>query len=162
MTTTTTPATKTTPKQFTFGVTETAKTELGELRKEFTRPAAVAKAPAVPMSEKELIEVLHTVATDRRFKVVPAMELVEVDGEKIEVQALDTDGNPAFETVDLFEVEWQKIKARDYSEQVSKSPTIDGLIAQVRKYGKALNLSEDAIAAMIASATAGQSPPVEA
>lgn len=160
-TTTTTTAAKSTPKQFTFGVTENHKNELGELRKEFTRPAAVAKAPPVPMSEKEMIEILYTVATDRRFKVTGKMiEETDADGN----QVFDTDGNPSIvaEVVDLFEIEWNKIKARDYSEQVSKTPTIDGLIAQVRKYGKALNLSEDAIAAMIASATAGQAAPVEA
>jgi len=153
-TTTAAPATAKKPVQFTFGITENLKNEATELRKGFTRPAAVAKAPPVPMSEKECFEVLYKVATDRRFKTVPVMESVEVDGEAVEVQALDEDGNPVFETKDLIGEAWEAIKVRDYSETVSKTPTIDGLVNQIRKYGAALGLSEDAIAAMVATATA--------
>lgn len=145
--TATTTAAPKVPKQFTFGVTENHKKELGELRKDFTRPAAVAKAPPVTMSEKELIEVLYNVATDRRFKV-------EIKKDESGADVYDTDGILETETVDLFEKEWEKIKVRDYSEQVSKTPTIDGLIAQIRKYGASLNLSKDTIEKMIANATA--------
>lgn len=155
-TTTTAAPTATTkaPKQFTFGISENLKNEMAEFRKEFTRPAAVKGAPPVVMSEREAFECLHTVATDRRFKTVPVMESVEIDGETVEVQALDEDGNPVFKTKDLIADAWEAIKTRDYSESVSKTPTIDGLVAQIKKYGAALNMSDDAIAAMIAAATA--------
>ena len=97
------------PKQYTFGVTETHKKILGELRNEFTRPAAVAKAPPVAMSEKELIEVLYEVATNRRFR---AQQQQDEHGQPV----FDGEGQPVIDTVDLFAEEWEKIKARDYVE----------------------------------------------
>jgi len=148
-TTNTTTAAK---KQYTFGVSESHKAIFGEFRSEFTRPAAVAKAPPVSMSEKELLEVLYKVATDRRFVTRPVMESVEVDGENVEVQSHDEDGFPKFETIDLFEIEWEKIKAREYSESVSKTPTVAGLVASIRNYAKKLGLSEEKIQAMISQA----------
>ena len=153
--TTTTPVATAAKKQFTFGVSENMKETLGEFRMDFTRPAAVKNAPAVPMSEKECLEVLFQVASDRRFKTVPVLG---DDGE----QALDEDGLPEFQTLDLIGDAWEAIKVRDYSEQVSKTPTIQGLEAQIRKYGKALNLTEESILKMIESAKAGQSAPVAA
>jgi len=145
-TTTTTTAAK---KQFTFGVNELMKTQLAEFRLDFTRPAAVKNAPAVPMSEKECLEVLFKVASDRRFKTV---EVIGEDGS----QVIDSDGLPEFQTLDLIGDAWEEIKLRDYAESVSKTPTIAGLEAQIRKYGKALNLTEDSILKMIESAKAGQ------
>lgn len=131
------------------------KSELAEFRSDFTRPAAVKNAPPVPMSEKECLEVLHTVATDRRFKTVPVLDEA---GE----QVMDSDGLPEFQTLDLIGDAWEAIKLRDYSEQVSKTPTIQGLEASIRKYGKAINLTEAAIEEMIATAKAGQAATVAA
>jgi hypothetical protein len=148
MTTTTTTTAAKAPKQFTFGISESLKGEMNEFRKDFTRPAAVKNAPEVVMSEREAFEVLHTVATDRRFKTVPVMETV--DG--MEVQALDEDGLPAFKTLDLIQDAWEAIKLRDHSESVSKTPTIAGLIASIRNYGKKLAMSETAIQAMVDAA----------
>jgi len=152
MTTTTTTTAAKAPKQFTFGISESLKGEMNEFRKDFTRPAAVKNAPEVVMSEREAFEVLHTVATDRRFKTVPVMETVEIDGEKVEVQAIDEDGNPKFQTLDLIQDAWEAIKLRDHSESVSKTPTIEGLIASIRNYGKKLAMSETAIQAMVDAA----------
>ena len=142
------------PKQFTFGVSEAHKNEIGELRKDFTRPAAVKNAAPVAMSEKEALEVLYKVATDRRFKTV---EVLDADGNP----EFDADGIQKFETVDLFEKEWEAIKLRDYSEAIAKTPTIAGLEAQIRKYGKALNLTEEHIATLLAGVKAGQAAPAE-
>jgi hypothetical protein len=153
-TTTTTTTTTTAKKQFTFGVSENHKNLALEMRGEFTRPAAVKNAPAVPMSEKECFEILYKVATDRRFVTLPIMETVEIDGENVELQSIDDDGNPRFETVDLIAKEWDSIVSRDYSESVSKTPTIAGLVASVRSYGKKLGLAESAIQAMIDAAMA--------
>lgn len=163
MSNTTTPVVAATAKktQFTFGVSERNKLELTEFRKDFTRPAAVKNAPPVPMSEKELIEVLFKVTTDRRFVVTPVMETVEVDGEKVSIETYDEEGNQVFLTTDLVEVEWEAIKARDYSESIAKTPTIEGLIASVRKYGAVLKLSEEAIQAMIDAATANPAAMIE-
>jgi hypothetical protein len=155
--TTTTAAIK---KQFNVGSRQADKETIAELCSEFTRPAAVAKAPPVKMSEKEALEVLLTVATDRRFKSSPK---VDEDGYSI----LDTDGTPEMETVDLFEVEWEKIKARDYGDNAAKTPritaTTQSLIEQVRTLGKQLAMSEGEIQAMIHNALAAAKPaaPVE-
>lgn len=144
---TTTTAAK--PKQYTFGVSESLKTQLAEFRLDFTRPAAVKNSPPVPMSEKECLEVLYQVASDRRFKTV---EVLGEDG----MPSYDSDGMPEFKTLDLVGDAWEAIKVRDYSDSVSKSPTIAGLEAQIRRYGKALNLSESSIMSMIEAAKAGQ------
>ena len=149
MTTTTTTTAAVTKKQFTFGVSESLKSQLAEFRLDFTRPAAVKNAPAVSMSEKECLEVLFQVASDRRFK---AVEIIGEDG----CPVYDADGMPEFQTLDLISDAWEAIKLRDYAESVSKTPTIAGLEAQIRKYGKALNLSEASIVSMIESAKAGQ------
>jgi hypothetical protein len=148
-TTTTTAATATAKKQYTFGVSESMKAQLAEFRMDFTRPAAVKNSPPVPMSEKECLEVLFQVASDRRFKTV---EVLGEDG----LPAYDADGLPEFKTLDLVGDAWEAIKVRDYSETINKSPTIAGLEAQIRKYGKALNLSESSILSMIEAAKAGQ------
>lgn len=124
------------PKQYTVGISETGKRDVTELRQEFTRPASVKGNPPVAMSEKELIEVLFKVASDRRYKIV---------------EETNETGETALVTVDLFEVEWSAIKARDYVE-TPKVPTVEGLIAQIRKYGAALNLSEERIQSMIQAA----------
>jgi len=145
-TTTTTTAAK---KQFTFGVSESLKSQLAEFRLDFTRPPAVKNAPAVPMSEKECLEVLFQVASDRRFKTV------EVLGED-SLPIYDADGMPEFQTLDLIGDAWEAIKLRDYADSISKVPTIAGLETQIRKYGKALNLSESSIMSMIQAAKAGQ------
>ena len=146
--TTTTTTTAVTKKQFTFGVSESMKTQLAEFRLDFTRPAAVKNAPAVPMSEKECLEVLFQVASDRRFKTI---EVLNDDG----TQAMDSDGLPEYQTLDLIGDAWESIKLRDYAESVSKTPTIAGLEVQIRKYGKALHLTEATIMKMIESAKAG-------
>lgn len=158
MSNTTTPvATTAKPKQFTFGVSEKIKGDLTELRNEFSRPAAVKNAEPVAMTEKEILEVLHTVATDRRFKVVEVMETV--DG--IELQAMDEDGNPKFETVDLFEVEWSKIKERDYSATATDPNSTESIIKSLRKVGAQLKLSDESIQKMIDNALAARGEKVE-
>jgi hypothetical protein len=149
ITTTTTTTATAAKKQFTFGVSESMKSQLAEFRLDFTRPPAVKNAPAVPMSEKECLEILYTVATDRRFKTV---EVLGDDGLPI----YDADGHPEFQTLDLIGDAWESIKVRDYSNSVSKVPTIAGFEAQIRKYGKDLKMSENWILNMIESAKAGQ------
>ena len=101
------------------------------------------------MSEKECLEVLYQVASDRRFKTV---EVLGDDG----LPVYDGDGLPEFQTLDLIADAWESIKLRDYADSVSKVPTIAGLETQIRKYGKALNLSESSIMSMIEAAKAGQ------
>lgn len=150
----TTTATK--PKQFTFGVSEKVKGDLTELRNEFSRPAAVKNAEPVAMTEKEILEVIHTVATDRRFKVVEVMETIEIDGEQVEVQAIDEDGNLKFETIDLFEVEWSKIKERDYSATATNPNSTESIIKSLRKVGAQLDLSEETLQKMIDNALAAR------
>lgn len=137
------------------------KLELTELRKDFTRPAAVKNAEPVDMTEKEILEVLFIVASDRRFKVVPVIESVELNGETVEVQALDEDGELAFETIDLFEKQWETIKARDYSDSAASLNTTEKIIASLRKVGKALNLSEDTLQTMIDNALAARGEAAE-
>jgi hypothetical protein len=157
MSNTTTPVVATAkPKQFTFGVSEKVKGDLTELRNEFSRPAAVKNAEPVTMTEKEILEVIHTVATDRRFKTIPVMESFEVDGEKIEAQAIDEDGNPKFETIDLFEIEWEKIKSRDYSAIVTDPNSTESIIKSLRKVGAQLKLSDESIQKMIDNALAAR------
>jgi len=154
MSNTTTPVATAAKKQFTFGVSGLFKDLLTEFRQDFTRPAAVKNAPAVPMSEKECLEVLYQVASDRRFKTV---EVTDETG----AQVMDSDGLPEFQTLDLIGDAWEAIKLRDYAEAVSKTPTIAGLEASIRKYGKSLHLTEEAIEAMIATAKAGQAATAE-
>lgn len=161
MSNTTTATTAVKPKQFTFGVSEKMKLELTELRKEFNRPAAVKNAEPVDMTEKEVLEVLFTVATDRRFKTVEVMESVEIDGETVEVQAIDDDGNLKFETLDLFQDQWEVIKGRDYSDSAASLNTTDKIIASLRKVGKALNLSEATLQTMIDNALAARGEAAE-
>lgn len=141
-------------KQFTFGVTENHKNLITELRGDFTRPAAVKNAPPVIMSEKEALEVLYTVATDRRFKV-------EVVKDENGGDVYDADGILEMKTVDLFETAWNDIKARDYSDSAMPKDPIAALEASIRKYGKSLNLTAETIENMIASAK-GTAAPVEA
>jgi hypothetical protein len=138
----TTTAAKSTPKQFTFGTTENLKNTLSEFRQEFTRPGSTKSVPTVAMSEKECMEILFKVASDRRFKVVPVMEKLEIDGEQIEVETYDELGSPIVETLDLFAIEWETIKARDYADENTAKTPLDKDLALTRKLCKMLDSSE--------------------
>jgi hypothetical protein len=137
----------TTPKQYNVGATETLKTLVGELAVDFTRPAAVKNAPEVKATEKEVFEMLYNVATDRRFK--PTGEMIhEIDADGNQV--FDADGTPSMiaEVQDLFEIEWKKILARDYSETSAVSE-LDKRIAQARKFSKILNSTAEEIEELV-------------
>lgn len=82
----------TTPKQYTVGASKADKTLVSELCREFTRHGAVKETTVNP-SEREMMEVLLKVASDRRFQ------------------------SKNGETTDLFETEWQAIIERDHSEK---------------------------------------------
>ena len=139
--TTTAPVATTAKKQHTFGVSEKCKTEITELRKDFTRPAAVKNAPAVPMSEKEALEVLYKVATDRRFRVDYPLD---EEGN----YTYDEEGQIITTTTDLFDLEWKAIQSRDYSESSAVSE-LDKRLATARKFSKILGSSDDEIAELL-------------
>jgi hypothetical protein len=141
-----------TPKQFTCGISESLKNTITEFRKDFHRPAAVAKATPVAMTEKEALECLYTVATNRRFQVVPVMETVEVDGENITVQVHDVDGNPVFETV---EKEWEAIKARDYGTGAN-GDAAEKIMKSIRRLMVAQGKSEKEIDTLLAALVAAE------
>ena len=88
------------PKQFLVGISEATKTALNEAREDFTRPPANPTADPVMATEKEMLEIIWTVASDRRFKTVEEM---------------DSEGFVSQSTVDLFSLLWDRIKERDYS-----------------------------------------------
>lgn len=88
------------PKQFLVGISEATKQAVNEAREDFNRPAANPTADPVMATEKEMIEIIWTVASDRRFKTVEEM---------------DNEGFISQSTVDLFSQVWETIKARDYS-----------------------------------------------
>jgi hypothetical protein len=132
-------------KQYTIGASYGDKLAIAELCQEFERPGTGGKQ--VKMSEKEAIEALYKVATDRRFSTVPVMESVEIDGELFEVQAMDCDGNLQFQTNDLIADAWEEIKARDYSAAKVKSP-----IDQINSLAKSLKLSQEMLESLLAAA----------
>jgi len=88
------------PKQFLVGISESTKASVNEAREDFTRPPANPTADPVMATEKEMIEIIWTVASDRRFKTIEEM---------------DDQGFVSQSTVDLFSQVWETIKARDYS-----------------------------------------------
>ena len=88
------------PKQFLVGISEATKQAVNEAREDFTRPAANPTADAVMATEKEMIEIIWTVASDRRYK---------------KVEEMDDQGVISLVTIDLFSQQWEAIKARDYS-----------------------------------------------
>lgn len=128
-------------KQFTCGISERCKNEITEFRKGFTRPAAVKNAPPVPMSEKEALEILFKVATDRRFRVDYPLD---DNGD----YTYDADGEVVTTTTDLVEAEWKAIQARDYSESSAVSE-LDKRIAVARKFSKILGSNDAEIADII-------------
>ena len=89
------------PKQFLVGISESTKASVNEAREDFTRPPANPTADPVMATEKEMIEIIWTVASDRRFKTI--------------VTQMDDQGFVSQSTVDLFSQVWETIKARDYS-----------------------------------------------
>jgi hypothetical protein len=132
-------------KQYTIGASYGDKLAIAELCQEFERPGTGGKT--VKMSEREAIETLFKVATDRRFVTIPAMESVEIDGEQIAVQSMDCDGNLQFETKDLIADAWEEIKSRDYSAAKIKSP-----IDQINSLAKSLKLSQEMLETLLAAA----------
>jgi hypothetical protein len=100
MSATNTTVVSTKPKQFLVGISESTKASVNEAREDFTRPPANPTADPVMATEKEMIEIIWTVASDRRFKTVEEM---------------DSEGFVSQSTVDLFSQVWETIKARDYS-----------------------------------------------
>jgi hypothetical protein len=133
-------------KQYTVGASYGDKLAIAELCQEFERPGTGGKT--VKMSEREAIETLFKVATDRRFVTIPVMESVEIDGELFEVQAMDCDGNLQFETKDLISTAWEEIKARDYSAAAKIKSPID----QINSLAKSLKLSQDMLESLLAAA----------
>lgn len=131
----------TTPKQFNVGSTQALKAQIAEMVADFTRPAAVKNAPDVKATEKEMLEILVTVATDRRFKTV---DKVDENGNPV----FDSDGVQEFKTVDLFEVEWKKILARDYAETAPVSE-LEKRLATARKFSKILGSSAEQIETLL-------------
>lgn len=137
-------------KQYTVGSSYESKTAIAELCLEFERPGSNKKT--VKMSEKEAIECLFQVATDRRFVTVPVMESIEIDGETCEVQSIDEDGNLVFETKDLIAQAWEGIVSRDYPTIGSKKiTTVDDARKQIMHLAKVLNLSEERIQELLES-----------
>lgn len=105
------------PKQILCGISESTKASVNEAREDFTRPAANPNAKPVMATEKEMIEILWTVASDRRFKTVEEM---------------DSEGFVSQSTVDLFSQVWEKIKERDYSPKASLD-THQGIQAEINR-----------------------------
>ena len=133
-------------KQYTLGASHESKLAIAELCLEFDRPGSGNKT--VKMSEKEALEILFKVATDKRFSTVPVMESVEIDGEKFTVQSMDTDGNLVFETKDCIQDEWETIKARDYAESVKTSKSYQ-LSSDLQKAMDELKKAQDAQASLM-------------
>jgi hypothetical protein len=133
-------------KQYTVGASYSDKLAIAELCQEFERPGTGGKQ--VKMSEREAIEAIYKVATDRRFSTVPVMESVEIDGEQIAVQAMDSDGNLQFETKDLIADAWEEIKSRDYSAAAKIKSPID----QINSLAKSLKLSQEMLETLLAAA----------
>lgn len=127
-------------KQYTVGSSYEQKLAIAELCMEFERPGSNKKT--VKMSEKEAIECLFNVATDRRFVTVPVLESIEVDGEICEVQSIDDDGNLLFETQDLISKAWETIKARDYADESTAKTPLERDLILTRKLCKMLESSE--------------------
>lgn len=133
--------------QYTVGSTYGEKLAIAELCLEFDRPGSGNKT--VKMSEKECLEILFKVATDKRFVTLPIMEKIEVDGEEIEVQSIDDDGSLMFETKDLISEEWEAIKSRDYAEVAKVGKTYQ-LSSDLNKAMDELKKAQDAQAALMA------------
>ncbi len=141
-TTIVTPTAAKAAKQYTCGISERCKNEITEFRKGFTRPAAVKNAPPIPMSEKEALEILFKVATDRRFRVDYPTD--DATGE----YQYDGNGQIITITTDLVEAEWKAIQSRDYSEN-SAVNELDKRIAVARKFSKIRGSSDAEIAELI-------------
>ena len=133
-------------KQYTVGASYGDKLAIAELCQEFERPGTGGKQ--VKMSEREAIEAIYKVATDRRFSTVPVMESVEIDGEQIAVQSMDCDGNLQFQTNDLIADAWEEIKSRDYSSAAKVKSPID----QINSLAKSLKLSQEMLETLLAAA----------
>lgn len=136
-------------KQIVTTCTADSKATIQLLTADFKRPGA-AKGSIVDASEKEIVEILTNVATDRRFKV----EYVYAEDGSMQY---DENGNPETVTVDLFEKEWEKIIARDYddspkSELERKRKEFERLKARLAKLE-----AEDAAAAAAAETPADAS-----
>lgn len=135
--------------QYTVGATYSEKLAIAELCQEFERPGSGKKS--VKMSEKEALECLFKVATDRRFVTVPVMESIEIDGENVGVQSIDEDGNLIFETKDLIADAWEGIVERDYpTGGVKKITTVEDARKQMANLAKQLNLSEESLMKLLA------------
>ena len=117
MSATTNTVVSTKPKQILCGISEATKQAVNEAREDFTRPAANPNAKPVMATEKEMLEILWTVASDRRFKTVEEM---------------DDEGFVSQSTVDLFTQQWEKIKERDYSPKASLD-THQGIQAEINR-----------------------------
>lgn len=105
------------PKQILCGISEATKAAVAEIREDFTRPAANPNAKPVLATEKEMLEILWTVATDRRYK---------------KVEEMDDQGVVSLVTIDLFTQQWEAIKERDYSPKASLN-THQGIQAEINR-----------------------------
>jgi hypothetical protein len=150
MTTTTTAATAAKPKQITCGINEADKALVKAFSEELTRPAAVKGASDVGASEREIIAIALKIATDCRFQEVETVEdFLDVEenelGEYIEV----TRTRPGVAIVDLFEIEWEVIKAAydTPASRVSKVSTLQSELADAKAELEALKAAMAANAA---------------
>lgn len=105
------PVTPTKPKQFTMTVDESDKSAIMQLASEFGAPMVSAPEKIKTLTSEEILSVLYTVATDRRFKTVPVMETIGEGDDAEEIQSRDEEGNLMFETVDLIELAAAKVLA---------------------------------------------------
>lgn len=119
------PVVKSAPKQTFVGCTADTKSALQELAKSYIGPG-VTKEYA--MTEKEVVDLVYHVATNRRFSLVE-----EVDAETGEV-VYDDDGHPEMREVDHFDIEVKRIFAmRDTKPEKVNYNSKESLLAQMAK-----------------------------
>lgn len=119
------PTAKVSPKQTFVGCTADTKTALQELAKSYVGPG-VTKEYA--MTEKEVVDLVFHVATNRRFSLVE-----KVDSETGEV-IYDDDGQPEMCEIDHFELEVKRIFAmRDTKPEKVNYNSKESLLAQMAK-----------------------------
>lgn len=118
----TAPVVKTAKKQYFVGCSEERKTEIQELAAKYVGPG-VTKEYA--MTEKEAVDLLWHVATNRRFESSQAVD-------EYCQPSYDADGQPVMDTVDHFELEVKRIFAmRDTAAPVGNSK--ESLLAQMAR-----------------------------
>jgi hypothetical protein len=116
------PVAKTAKKQYFVGCSEDRKVEIQALAEQYTGPGVTK---SYPMTEKEAVDLLWHVATNRRFESVQA---IDEEG----LPSYDTDGQPAMEVTDHFDLEVKRIfSLRDTAPE--KGNTKESLMAQMAR-----------------------------